>query len=69
MKRVFMVEGWFGREEWLESIWLTDEEAQAEVNRLWETRSSPLGPEYSKRLHKFAAEQYPVGVPHLGRVE
>lgn len=57
---VWIVEGWFGDQEWIEGIYATEELADAERARLWQSRSSDKGPDYAKGLHKFSAEEYDV---------
>lgn len=58
--KVWIVGGWFGDNEWIESVWATEEGATMEIARLYEDRSSENGPEYARGLHKFGAEEYEV---------
>lgn len=57
---VWIVLGWFGGNEWIESVWATKEAAEAESARLWETRTGENGPEYCAGFHKFGAELFEV---------
>ena len=61
MKSVFIIEGWFGDHEWYEPFaYMSKAEAEAACDRLWATRSSENGPEYSRGLHKFAVAEVPL---------
>ena len=60
MNSVWIVVGWFGDQEWIEGVYRDESSADTEVTRLWETRASDKGPEYSKGLHKFGCEEYPL---------
>jgi hypothetical protein len=59
---VHVVTGWFGAEEWIESIWLDEPKAQAEASRLWiERRSDKLAADdYRQGVCKFGVEPHPV---------
>jgi hypothetical protein len=58
---VWIVEGWFGDIEWIEApAYATRELAEAECQRLWETRRSQHGPDYAAGLHKFAIRELDV---------
>jgi hypothetical protein len=53
---VYLVFGWFGDQEWVESIFATEEAAEREVERLYSVR--PKTGESS--LNKYAVEEWEV---------
>lgn len=57
-EKVYLVLGWFGDQEWVEGIYASKSDAEAEVARLWTTRSSDKGPSYARGLHKFSYDEY-----------
>ena len=56
---VYSLEGWFGDVEWREGVYVSEQEAEAEANRLRETRRTPSLPEghFVQGLCKFAVEE------------
>lgn len=62
MIKVYMVEGWFGSDEWNEKCFATLEAAEVYCAKLWETRVSPRLSEdhYCQGVCKFAVEEYEV---------
>lgn len=64
---VYVIEGWFGSDEWIESIWLDETEAAAEVGRLSQTRRSERFPntaynypDKESGLCKFGYDEFEV---------
>ena len=55
---VYVVEGWFGDQEWIEEIHATKAGAEGRVDVLWETRRSAKAPEYAQGVCKFAVHEY-----------
>lgn len=63
MDKVYIIEGWFGSDEWVESVWADRDEAIAEEQRLWVSRTSEHSgkpADHAKGLHKFAAVEHEV---------
>lgn len=58
MLKVYAVVGWFGDNEWVESVWATEDAAAAEVARIKDDRAVVTS-DYSY-LHKFAIEEWEV---------
>jgi hypothetical protein len=60
---VYVIEGWFGDQEWIEAVYATKEAADAKTAELWKTRESehPGKPvEHARGLHKFAVVTHKV---------
>lgn len=53
--QVYIVEGYFGSDEWIESVWSTEAAADLEMQRLWlDRKSDKLAPDdYKQGLCKF----------------
>lgn len=62
-RTVYIIEGWFGADEWIEAVYTNEAEAEAHCTRLWRTRRSenPNVPDDIQGLCKFAV------VPHQTR--
>jgi hypothetical protein len=62
MKTVWIIEGWFGDIEWIESVWANEADAEAEVNRLMKARRSVmlLDDHFAQGLCKFTAVEHAV---------
>lgn len=58
MSEVYIVHGWFGDYEWIECVCRDKDVAEQRAEKLWETRSSDVGPQYARGLHKFSADPY-----------
>lgn len=65
MPKVWIVTGWFGSEEWIESVHATEDGASDATAVLWSHRHSDKEPEYLKGygvgavgLSKFGYEEY-----------
>ena len=58
--KVYVVTGYFGSDEWIESIWLNEEKATEEMLVLWAERKSPVGPSYAQGVMKFGVDEYDV---------
>lgn len=63
MPKVWIVVGWFGSDEWIESVHATEESASVAASVLWAHRHSDKEPEYLKGygpvgLCKFGYEEY-----------
>lgn len=43
--KVYVIEGWFGDQEWIEAIYLDKSKAEARSKVLWETRTSSHWPD------------------------
>ena len=59
---VWIIEGWFGDQEWIEAVYATEESANRRVEELWKTRRSELyAPDhYLQGVCKFAAVAHEV---------
>lgn len=58
--KVWIVQGWFGSDEWIESVHATQESAERAVALLWETRDSEQTPQMAKGVAKFGADPWTV---------
>lgn len=61
--KVWIVTGWFGSDEWIESVHATENSASAACAELWTTRHSEHEPDYIKEykprgLSKFGYDEY-----------
>lgn len=57
-REVWLIEGWFGSDEWIEGVYATEAEAEARIDSL--DRTSERFPDKWPKLCKFAAERYQV---------
>lgn len=62
MDKVYMVEGYFGSDEWTEKCFANQDDAQNYCNELWAERQSKRYPERTGgyALAKFFVEEYEV---------
>lgn len=59
---VYIIEGWFGDQEWIEAVYATEAAANRRCEKLWETRTSAheQASPHSRGLHKFAVVMHEV---------
>ncbi len=63
MVRVYIIEGWFGDNEWIEAVYASELKANERVNELWVDRRSTKLPkewEYFQGLCKFDVVEHEV---------
>lgn len=61
MNKVYIVEGWFGSDEWIERIFANENEALNYCEELWLTRRSRVNDRHhAAGLHKFDVVEHEV---------
>lgn len=58
--KVYMVEGYFGADEWTEKCFADEAMAQYYCEKLWENRTSERYPDRNPGYGKFFVEEYEV---------
>lgn len=60
MSKIYIVEGWFGSDEWTEKCFADEVAAEDYVAKLILTRTSERYPDRNTNFCKFAVEEYEV---------
>lgn len=60
--KVYVIQGWFGQDEWIEGIYADQQKAEFKMRQLWaERRSEVLAPDYYiQGLCKFDVVEHEV---------
>lgn len=60
--KVYIIEGWFGDQEWIEAIYADQTKAEDRCNQLWADRRSSILPSdhWIQDLCKFAVVEHEV---------